>query len=78
MILFAADQLAVSSLEAVAVVRDKVNDLLAGTSAGAGIVVGVLSGAHTRDWFTQVPHTHLIDNIAGLPAVLMERHQPRG
>jgi len=78
MVLVAAERLEISSMESVAVVGDTVNDLLAGTSAGAGIVVGVLSGAHTRDQLMQEPHTHLIDTIAGLPEVLMERRLPHG
>lgn len=38
-----------SSVAAVAVVGDTVSDVLSGRSAGAGLVVGVTTGAHTRE-----------------------------
>jgi phosphoglycolate phosphatase-like HAD superfamily hydrolase len=47
-----------------------VSDLLAGTRAGAGVVAGVLTGAHSRDDLATAPHTHIIDSVADLPAVL--------
>ena len=40
---------------------------------GAGIVAGVLTGAHDRATLEAAPHTHVLDSIADLPAVL-----PRG
>jgi phosphoglycolate phosphatase-like HAD superfamily hydrolase len=50
----------------VAVVGDTTSDLVAGTRAGASLVVGVLSGAHTRAELASAPHTHLIDSVADL------------
>ncbi|WP_461031765.1 HAD hydrolase-like protein [Streptomyces mayteni] len=50
----------------IAVVGDTSNDLLAGTCAGAGIVAGVLTGAHRREQLRHAPHTHILDSVDGL------------
>ena len=44
--------------------------VMCGTRAGAGIVAGVLTGGHTRDRLRSVGATHLISEIAELPALL--------
>lgn len=49
---------------------DTVLDLEAGTNAGAGVVVGVLSGDVPREVLAQAPHTHLLGSLAELPALL--------
>lgn len=54
----------------VAKVGDTPADLLEGTTAGCGMVVGVTSGSHTADELRHHPHTVLIDSIRDLPAVL--------
>jgi phosphoglycolate phosphatase len=54
-----------------AVVGDTVNDLIAGTRAGASIVAGVLTGAHSRLELEKAPHTHIIDSIAQFPALVV-------
>ena len=56
-------------------VGDTVLDLQAGTAAGAGWVVGVTSGAHDRARLLQSPHTHLLESVAGIPAILGARPQ---
>jgi phosphoglycolate phosphatase-like HAD superfamily hydrolase len=61
----------------VAVVGDTVNDLVSGTRAGAGIVAGVLTGAHDRATLSSAPHTHVLDSIAELPDVLREAGVPQ-
>ncbi len=66
MILTAVLRLRIDSVAEVAVVGDTASDLLAGTRAGASLVVGVLTGAHTRDELAAAPHTHLIDSVADL------------
>ena len=45
-------------------------DLQAGTNAGAGWVIGVLSGAADAETLGKTPHTHLLPSIAELPALL--------
>jgi len=44
--------------------------VMCGTRAGAGIVAGVLTGGHTRDRLRSAGATHLISEIAELPALL--------
>jgi len=52
-------------------VGDASVDLLEGTAAGCGMVVGVCAtGSHTREQLLPHPHTHLIDSIAELPALI--------
>jgi phosphonatase-like hydrolase len=51
-------------------VGDTVLDLQAGNNAGAGWVIGVLSGAHDRARLEAEPHTHLIESVAALPELL--------
>jgi phosphonatase-like hydrolase len=53
----------------VAVVGDTPLDLQAGTNAGAGWVIGVLSGAHGLETLGATRHTHLLRSVAGLPAL---------
>ncbi len=70
MILTAVLRLRIDDVAEVAVVGDTTSDLLAGTRAGASVVAGVLTGAHTRDELDEAPHTHLLQSVTDLPAVL--------
>jgi phosphoglycolate phosphatase len=70
MILAAVLRLAIDDVAQVAVAGDTASDLLSGHRAGAGIVAGVLSGAHGRAELEAAPHTHLLDTIADLPGIL--------
>lgn len=54
----------------VLVAGDTVNDVTAGTRAGARFVVGVLTGAHTVAELGAAGHTHLLASVADLPALL--------
>ena len=56
LILGAMDRLGVDDPGAVAVVGDTVSDLEAGHAAGAGAVIGVLSGAHDEAPLAAAPH----------------------
>lgn len=71
LILTAVLRLRIDDVAEVAVVGDTASDLLAGTRSGASMVVGVLSGAHSREELAAAPHTHLIDSVADLPALLI-------
>jgi len=51
-------------------VGDTAMDLEAGKNAGVRFNVGVLSGAHERHILEQAPHTHIVESIADLPALL--------
>lgn len=70
LVLTAVLRLGVDDVREVAVAGDTANDLLAGWRAGAGIVAGVLTGAHSRDELATAPHTHLLDSVADLPDVV--------
>jgi phosphoglycolate phosphatase len=70
MILGAMARLGVDDPRAVAVVGDTVSDLEAGSRAGAGAVVGVLSGAHDEATLMTAPHTALIPDVTGLVPLL--------
>ena len=70
MILTAVLRLQIDDVAEVAVVGDTASDLVAGTRSGASLVVGVLSGAHTRAELSTAPHTHLLDSVADLPALI--------
>jgi phosphoglycolate phosphatase-like HAD superfamily hydrolase len=70
MVLAAMARLGVEDPRAVAVVGDTVSDLESGTAAGAGAVIGVLSGAHAAADLAATPHTALIEDITALPAEL--------
>ena len=63
-------QLGLDDVHAMAVAGDTANDLLAGWRAGAGVVAGVLTGAHGRAELEAAPHTHVLDSVADFPAAL--------
>jgi len=63
LVLTAAVRLEADDVREVAVVGDTTNDLVAGTRAGAGVVAGVLSGAHGRAALEAAPHTHVLDTV---------------
>lgn len=57
-------------------VGDTVLDLRAGRNAGAGWVVGVLSGAHGRAQLEAEPHDALIASVAALPILVQTGRVP--
>jgi phosphonatase-like hydrolase len=73
MILHAVLRLGAEAVADVAVAGDTTSDLVAGTRAGAGIVAGVLTGAHSAEQLATAPHTHLLGSIADLGAVIGSR-----
>ena len=70
LILGAMDRLGVADPGAVAVVGDTVSDLEAGHAAGAGAVIGVLSGAHDEDALAAASPTAIIADVTSLIEVL--------
>jgi phosphoglycolate phosphatase len=71
MILTAVLRLEIEDVRQVAVVGDTASDLLAGWRAGAGIVAGVLTGAHGRAELEAVPHTHILGSVADLSGLVL-------
>jgi phosphonatase-like hydrolase len=70
LVLAAVMRLEIDAVQDVAVAGDTSSDLVAGTAAGASVVAGVLTGSHDRAQLEAAPHTHVLDSIADLPAVL--------
>lgn len=70
MIFLAMERAAVHDCRSVVVVGDTPLDLRAGTNAGAGGVVGVLTGSHTWETLGVTRHTHLLPSVAELPSIL--------
>ena len=67
MIFTAMMRAGVTDVRRVAAVGDTPVDLQAGTNAGAGWVIGVLSGAGTVETLGATAHTHIINSVADLP-----------
>ncbi|TWV41846.1 phosphonatase-like hydrolase [Streptomyces misionensis] len=61
---------AAEDVRQVAVVGDTSYDVLSGVRAGAGLVAGVRTGAHGDEQFRAAGATHVLDSVAGLPALL--------
>ena len=70
MIFRAMEQTGVTNVREVMNVGDTPLDLQAGTNAGTGAVVGVLTGAHAREELEHEPHTHIIKSVEALPELL--------
>jgi phosphonatase-like hydrolase len=63
-------RLGVADSHRVAKVGDTPADLHEGTNAGCGMVIGITSGTHTRAELEPHPHTHLIESVRDVPALL--------
>lgn len=63
---------AVDDVRRIAVAGDTSYDMLSGSRAGAGIVAGVLTGAHGETALEEHGATHVLASIAELPALLRE------
>lgn len=72
LVLGAILRLAVDDVRSVAVAGDTTNDLHAGHRAGAGIVAGILGGAHPRDALERAPHTHILETIGDFAELVLE------
>jgi phosphonatase-like hydrolase len=70
MIHLAMQRTGITNVARVLVAGDTPLDLRAGTNAGAGGVVGVLTGTHRVETLGAVRHTHLLPSIATLPGLI--------
>ncbi|MFE1148052.1 phosphonatase-like hydrolase [Streptomyces albidoflavus] len=61
---------AVDDVRQVAVAGDTSYDMLSGVRAGAGVVAGVLTGAHDREQPARHGATHVLGSVAELPDLL--------
>ena len=73
MIFHCMEATGVTDVRRVANVGDTVLDLQAGHNAGVALNIGVLSGAHGRDQMQPQPHTHLLNSVADVPALIAGR-----
>ena len=70
MIYKAMELTGVTDIAAVAKVGDTMSDLEQGTAAGCPWVIGVTTGAYTRDALQKGPHTHLVQNLVEILPIL--------
>jgi len=63
-------RLQVADPRVVAKVGDTPADLEEGQNAGCGLIIGVTRGTHTREELAGYPHTHLVETVAEVPALL--------
>lgn len=63
MIYKAMADLGIDDVSDVAKVGDTLSDLQEGSSAGCRYVIGVTTGAYTREALSRGPHTHLIERL---------------
>ncbi|WP_212002407.1 phosphonatase-like hydrolase [Chitinophaga sp. HK235] len=64
------EQLEIRSIAQVAKIGDTISDLEEGTNAGCRYVVGVTTGAYTREELEKGPHTHLVASLDELLSIL--------
>jgi len=70
MLNFATNQLAIDDTREVIVIGDTASDIQAGLAFGANRVMGVLSGAHSRDVLEFAGATQVINSVADLPSLI--------
>jgi phosphoglycolate phosphatase len=75
-ILAAMLRLGVSDVRETAIVSDTASGVLSGRRAGAGLVAGVLTGAHSGDRLRRAGATEVIPSIAQLPDLLTVAGEP--
>ncbi|MEV6416686.1 phosphonatase-like hydrolase [Kribbella sp. NPDC051718] len=70
MVLKALLELKADAVAGVAVAGDTAYDMTSGVRAGAGIVAGVLTGAHGNDQLVAAGATHVLESVRDLPGLL--------
>lgn len=70
MLNFAATKLGIKNTKNTIVIGDTASDIQAGLAFGAVQVIGVLSGAHTRDVLEFAGATSVINSVADLPSLI--------
>jgi len=71
-------RLGVEDVREAAFVGSTASEIQCGGRSGAGIVAGVLTGGHTSDRLRASGATHLVDGIAEVPGLLLERSGATG
>ncbi|WP_142683685.1 HAD hydrolase-like protein [Chitinophaga polysaccharea] len=63
------EELEIRSIQTVAKTGDTISDLEEGTNAGCRYVIGVTTGAYTREELAKGPHTHLVASLDELLSI---------
>jgi phosphonatase-like hydrolase len=63
------EELEIRSIQSVAKTGDTISDLEEGTNAGCRYVIGVTTGAYTREELEKGPHTHLVATLDELLSI---------
>ena len=71
-------RLGVEDVREAAFVGSAASEIQCGGRSGAGVVAGVLTGGHTSDRLRAAGATHLVDGIAEVPGLLLERSGATG
>jgi phosphoglycolate phosphatase len=71
-------RLGVEDVRSAAFAGSTASEILCGKRSGAGLVAGVLAGSHTADRLRTAGATHLIDEIAQLPGLVLESSAAAG
>jgi phosphonatase-like hydrolase len=71
MIVALMDRFGVRDPSEVAKIGDTPSDLKQGMAAGCRFVIGVTSGTHSEEQLRQHPHTHLVDSVRDVPALIL-------
>ncbi len=64
------ERLGVRDAARVAKIGDTKADLEEGSNAGCGLVIGVTTGSFSREQLQACPHTHLLNSVAEVPALI--------
>lgn len=65
------EQLGVSDVKAIAKVGDTPSDLEEGTNTRTRFVIGVTSGAYTKEELLQYPHTHIVNSVNDILEIVL-------
>ncbi|MEV0076964.1 phosphonatase-like hydrolase [Nocardia neocaledoniensis] len=71
MVLTAALRLGADAVDRIAVLGDTTSDIATGLAAGAGLVAGTLTGAHTEEQLRAAGATHVVASVADFPALVL-------
>jgi phosphonatase-like hydrolase len=66
------DRLGIANPQEVAKIGDTVVDLQEGTNSGCGLVIGVTTGANSREELLAHPHTHIVGSLGEALGIILK------
>lgn len=72
------EKLGIDNVKAVAKIGDTPVDLLEGSNAACGLVIGVLSGTGDKTTLEQYPHTNLVSSLVDVPELIYQYQNAKG